>query len=347
MPAVPSVRVEAARHGGPDVLRAVAVHAPPPGPGRVRLRVQAAGVALADVMARRGVYPGAPRPPFAPGFDVVGVVDEVGEGVAALAAGDRVAAMTVFGGYAEHVEVAASDAVPVPAPVDAAEAVALVLNYVTAHQVLHRSASVEAGQTALVHGAAGGVGTALLELGRLAGLRLVGTASAGKHGRVRSYGAEPVDYAREDFVDRVRALGGADAAFDAVGGWHFARSWRALRPGGVLVPYGIYTIGDGRALHLAAWAGQVAALRALAAVPGRRVARFYDVVRTRDRRPGWFRRDLGALLGQLAEGALRPVVGLRLPLSRAAEAHRVLEGRAVEGKVVLVPDGGSAPSAVG
>ena len=179
--------------GGPEVLEVVERDAPEPGRGEVRVRVLAAGVAFADVLMRHGKYPGAPKIPFTPGYDLVGEVEKLGEGVGGVTVGQRVAALTQVGSYAQRVVVAAEELVPVPDGVDPAEAVALVLNYVTAYQMLHRVAEVRPGERILVHGAAGGVGTALLDLGRLGGLEAYGTASAAKHDAVRRFRATPID----------------------------------------------------------------------------------------------------------------------------------------------------------
>ena len=171
-------RIVVAHYGGPDALRVVEAECPEPARGEVRVRVLAAGVSLPDVLAREGVHPETPATPFTPGWDLVGVVDRVGPGVSGVEPGQTVAAMPIHGAYAELVCLPSDELVPVPAGMDPAEAVSLVLNYVTAYQMLHRSTHVAAGQRALVHGASGGVGTALLQLGRLAGLEMYGTCSA-------------------------------------------------------------------------------------------------------------------------------------------------------------------------
>jgi NADPH2:quinone reductase len=197
-----------------------------------------------------GMYPGVPPLPFSPGYDVVGVVDKIGEGVAEFKPGDTVAALTMFGGYSRYLCVSGAELTRVPDGVDPAEAVSLVLNYVTAQQMIHRIAKLQAGQTVLNHGAAGGVGTAVLELGKLAGLKIFGTASKGKHDLVTALGGIPIDYKSDDFVTRVlQKTGGAgvDATFDAVGGSNWWRSYKTLRPGGQnpggqLIGYGMSSV---------------------------------------------------------------------------------------------------------
>jgi Alcohol dehydrogenase GroES-like domain len=191
-------RVVVDRYGGPEVLRVVEDDDPRPGPGEVRVRVLAAGVSFTDAQLRAGTYLGVPKPPFTPGYELVGVVEELGPGCSRLRAGDRVAALTVWGAYAERVCVREVDAVEVPGELDPAEVVSLVLPYMTAYQLLHRTARVKSGETVLVHGAAGRVGTAVLELGVLAALRLYGTASARDRAVVERLGAVAIDYRNED-----------------------------------------------------------------------------------------------------------------------------------------------------
>ena len=233
-------RIIVTHYGGPDMLQAVEEECTEPKRGEVRVRVLAAGVALPDVLAREGIHPETPRVPFTPGWDLIGVVDRLGEGVTAIETGQLVGAMPISGAYAEFICLPQGELVPVPAGLDAAEAVSLILNYVTAYQMLHRSAKVKAGQRVLIHGAAGGVGTALLQLGRLAGVQMYGTCSARTATVVSDLGGIPIDYRDQDFVKEVRRLtsDGVDAVFDGIGGDNLWRSREALRPGGVIVVYG-------------------------------------------------------------------------------------------------------------
>src|SRR3954453_10591635 len=234
--------------GGPEVLRGVEEDDPRPGRGEVRLLVLAGGVSFTDSQLRAGTYLGVPKPPFTPGYDLVGVVEDLCPGCSRLKAGDRIASLTVWGADAERVCVLEENAVEVPADLDPAEVVSLVLTYMTAYQLLHRTAKVKRGETVLVHGAAGRVGTALLELGALAGLRMYGTASAQDRASVERLGATAIDYRNEDFLARVRELtgDGVDIVLDAIGGSVSLRSFRALRSGGRLVGYGRHaTIAHG------------------------------------------------------------------------------------------------------
>jgi NADPH2:quinone reductase len=255
---------------------------PKPGPGEVRLRMLAAGVSLPDVMMREGIHPEARQPPFTPGWDVVGTVDALGEGVRDVPVGVTVAALPIVGGYAEYLCLPAAELVPVPPQLEPAEAVCLILNYVTAYQMLHRSARAKPGETALVHGAAGGVGTALLQLARVYGVRTYGTASTGKLKTVEDLGGHPIDYTRSDFLQVVRGLpgGGVDVVFDGVGGWHLLRSWRALTRGGRLVAYGLgsFFVGGKRDLgRMLSGAAGWAAAYALSRVSWRKRLSVYSI----------------------------------------------------------------------
>ena len=247
-------RVVVERFGGPEVLRVVEDEVPRPGPGEVLVRVLAAGVSFTDSQLRAGTYiPACPKPPFTPGYELVGVVEELGPGCSRLRVGDRIGALTVWGADAERVCVPEASAVEVPEDLDPAEVVSLVFTYMTAYQVLHRTAKAKSGETVLVHGAAGRVGTAVLELGALAGLRLYGTASARDRAAVERLGAVAIDYRSEDFLARVRELtgDGVDVVLDWLGGPLSLRSFRALRPGGRLVVFGRYATLVARAQELA------------------------------------------------------------------------------------------------
>src|SRR5262245_18282851 len=339
-------RVVVDHFGGPAVLRMVEDDDPRPGPGEVRVRVLAAGVSFTDAQLRAGTYLGVPPPPFTPGYELVGTVDELGPGCSRLQTGDRVAALTVWGAYAERVCVPEVNAIEVPADLDPAEVVSLVLPYMTAYQLLHRTAMVRSGETVLVHGAAGRVGTAVLELGALAGLRLFGTASARERGLVERLGAVAIDYRTEDFVARVRSIEpkGVDVVLDGLGGALSLRSSRALRPGGRLVIFGHYsTLAHGRK----SWRGWIEWYAATACValwdllsPRRHVLAYrIQTLRPRGPRdPQAYREDFLQLIELLRERKIHPVIAQRLPLSDARRAHELLEQSASVGKLVLVPD---------
>jgi NADPH:quinone reductase-like Zn-dependent oxidoreductase len=234
-------RIIVAYYGGPDALKVIQEECPEPKRGEVRVRVLAAGVALPDVMMREGVHPETPSLPFTPGWDLVGVVDRLGDGVSGMQPGQMVAALPISGAYAEFVCLPEREVVPVPSGLDAAEAVSLVLNYVTAYQMLHRSAKVKPGQQILIHGASGGVGTAFLQLGGLAGLQMYGTCSARGAAVVSDLGGVPIDYQHLDFVKEIHEAtnAGVDVVFDSIGGTNIWRSRKAVRPGGMVVAYGL------------------------------------------------------------------------------------------------------------
>ncbi|MEU0677629.1 medium chain dehydrogenase/reductase family protein [Streptomyces sp. NPDC006172] len=316
---------------------------PAPGRGQLVIRMEATGVSFAEQQMRRGRYYDQPPFPFVPGYDLVGVVAATGEGVDPHLAGARVAALVKVGGWASHVVVDAADAVPVPEGVGAAEAETLVLNGVTAWQMLHRKARVRAGQTVLVHGANGGVGSVLVQLALAAGAAVIGTASARHHDALREQGVTPVDYRAEDMATRIRALapGGVDAVFDHVGGPGIVDSWRLLAPGGTLVSYGSASTRD------AEGSKQTPVLKLLGrvwlwnALPGRRRAYFYNVWAWRalsaNRFRARLRADLTEVFAALRRGEVTPRIAARLPLTRAAEALRLAESGTVAGKVVLTP----------
>lgn len=333
-------RVVVVRHGGPEVLQVLEERLPEPGPGQVRVRVEAAGISGYDLMYRRsGTLPGTPKMPFTPGEDIVGVVDAVGEGVIGLEPGQRVAGTTlslgVGGGYTECVCLPARELVPVPDGIDAAEAVCLVINYLTAYSALHQVARVRSGEQILVQGAAGGVGTALLDLGRLAGLEAYGTASRHNHEVVTSFGAVPIDYRSEKVVHRIRELtgDGVDAAFDPIGGarqvW---RSYRSLRRGGRLVWFGIAAHKRAGVMVIPLSLGTLFLLKLLP--DGRRALTSSDFSKDNT----WYRETLAMLFEHLAAGRLSPLVADRVPLLEAARAHELMERGRYAGKFVLVSE---------
>src|SRR5262245_30830521 len=333
--------VQVRRFGGPEDLEVLEAPLPQAGRGEVRVRVLASGIEYTDVVIRRHLYAQTMfyRPPFVIGYDVVGEIDHLGDGVSGFAIGDRVADMTVVGSNATYRTLRAKGLARVPTGVDAAEAAALILSWTTAYQLLHRSAPVRRGQRALVHGAAGAVGQALLVLGKLAGLEVWGTARSEHAALVRGLGATPIDYQGEDFT---RVLpGGFDVVFDGIGEDAFRRSFAALKPGGVLCAYG-YTASVQAQRRLGAILMMLVGVylwqRLLSWLPGGKRARLYSINWMRVRHPSWFREDLERLLGLLASGAIRPCVASRISLHEVAQAHRRLEGGGLAGKLVLCPD---------
>jgi NADPH:quinone reductase-like Zn-dependent oxidoreductase len=321
----------------------------------------AAGVSYTDAMLRAGTYLGVPKPPFTPGYELVGIVEELGPGCSRLREGVRIGALTVWGADAERVCVLETNAVEVPDDLDPAEVVSLVLSYMTAYQLLHRTSKVKPGETVLVHGAAGRVGTAVLELGAVAGLAMYGTCSARDRAAVERLGAVAIDYRNEDFLARVRELPGegVDVVLDGLGGKMSLRSFRALRPGGRLVVYGhSATISHGHrswrgwlewyaaTATVALW-GLLSPRRGVSAYRIQKLREGHQVIPMGSRRPlpvgggprnpEWFREDFRVLLELLREGKIHPVVAERLPFTEARRAHELLESSAAKGKLVLVP----------
>jgi NADPH2:quinone reductase len=346
-------RIVVTRYGGAETLQLVEEACPEPKDGEVRVRVLAAGVALPDVLARAGMHPETPRVPFTPGWDLVGAVDRLGGGVTGLDQGAIVAAMPISGAYAEYVCLPHRELVPVPAGLDPAEAVSLILNYVTAYQMLHRSAEARAGQSVLIHGAAGGVGSALLQLGKLAGLTMYGTCSSRGASAVAELGGIPIDYREQDFVQEIhrRTREGVDAVFDPIGGAHLWHSRLALRPGGRVVGYGLSTSLRGEGLT-ASRPGRRQRFRGAAVfamyivgsrlLPGRKRVVPYSIQTFKRLRPALFREDLIALFELLRQRKIAPLIAQRFPLAEARRAQELLEQGGVIGKLVLVP-GESAP----
>lgn len=343
-PQIRNRRVIANDRGGPEVLKVVDNHVPKPGRGEVRVKILAAGVSFADLLMREGVHPETPRGCITLGWDLVGVIDEVGADVSGVIVGSIVAALPMLGGYADYICLRPDQLVPVPAELDPAEAVALVLNYMTAHQMLHRTAQVKRGQRVLIHGAAGGIGTALLQLGRLDDLIMYGTASKTMHDMVVDLGGTPIDYKRADFVDEIGRLtdDGVDVVFDGIGGKHVWRSFKTLRPGGVVVAYGLTSsLRGGRLVsglrhRFKGLVRPILYAIAAAALPGRRKILPYSIQRRMWRYPDDFRADLMTLFELLREGKIKPLIAARMPLADVKKAHAMLARGSVTGKIVLL-----------
>jgi len=336
-------RVVVTKRGGPEVLQLIDEDLPEPEPGEVRVKVQTAGVSAFDLMYRRsGLLPGSPHVPFTLGVDVVGVADKLGPSVTSLELGQRVGGATwslgIGGGYTEYICLPASDLVPVPPQMDPAEAVSLIVNYLTAHLHLFRYGQAKMGERVLVHGAAGGVGSALLDLGRMAGMEMYGTASKRNHDVVTAFGATPIDYRSEDFVRRIIELtgDGVDVAIDPVGGasqlW---RSYKTLRSGGRLVWLGAAATKYNGLLRVGALSMLTVFL--LKRFPdGKSVPAVPDLATFSKGHNDWYRNTLAQLFESAAAGKLQPVVAERIPLAEAARAHELLEHGGYAGKVVLI-----------
>lgn len=315
---------------------------PPPAAGEALVRVDATGVSFAEQGMRRGRYPGQPKFPFVPGYDLVGTVMAVGSDADQAIVGHRVAASTKTGGWASHAVVAVADLIIVPAELDPAEVETLVVNGITAYQMLHRSVSLSPGQTILVHGASGGVGGILVQLARHAELRVIGTAAPRNHDALRTLGVEPVDYAG-DVSARVREIapGGVDAIFDHLGPVSLRKSFPLLAPGGTLVGYGTAARLDDDNSMLIMFLGMLGRLYSWNVLPNKRHATFYNfwaghavsIRKFRQRQQA----DLTAVVELLRQGAISAPIAARFPLADAAAALTLAESRSTRGKVIIVP----------
>jgi NADPH:quinone reductase-like Zn-dependent oxidoreductase len=304
--------------------------------------MDATGVSFAEQQMRRGKYYDQPPFPFVPGYDLVGTVIAAGAGVADGFVGLRFAAVTKTGGWASHVLIDAGDLVPVPAGLSPVAAETVVVNGITAWQMLHRLAGVRAGGTVVVLGANGGVGSTLVQLARHAGLTVIGTASVRHHDTVRALGATPVDYRDPQVYGRIAELApdGVDAVFDHVGGAGLPKSWGLLRKGGTLVSYGTAATKDEEGASQLPVLKLFAQLKAWNTLPNGKNAHFYNFWAGL-RRKAEFRRtlaeDLTRVFQLLADGVLTPQVAAEFPLTEAAAALALAESRTVAGKVILVP----------
>jgi NADPH:quinone reductase-like Zn-dependent oxidoreductase len=325
------------RFGGSENLSLVEDKLLEPRTNEVRIKVLAAGVSFADILMRKGVHPESwnlGRTPFTPGWDVVGVVDKLGEKVSTWRIGQMVAALPIVGGYAEYIVLSSNELVPVPPGLDHAEAVSLVLNYTTAYQMLHRCARIKPGEIILINGgAAGGVGTALLQLGKIADLKkMYGTASYDKHNIVSSLGGIPIDYKSVDLVQEITSHedereSGVDAVFDGIGGKSLKSSYEMLRSGGRLVAYGGTPTTD-----LEDWL----MMFTLNVVPDKKEFILYSIQTLKRLKPVWFHEDLTLLFDMLKQRKISPIIAARMPLNQAAQAHELLAGSSVTGKIVLI-----------
>ena len=342
-------RVVVSQYGGPEVITTTEEDIPSPRAGEVRVKVLAAGVGLPDVLAREGVHPETPHVPYTPGWDLIGTIDQIGERVTGFELHQTVAAMPIHGCYAQYLCLPSRKLVPVPIGLDPAEAVALVLNYITAYQMLHRSAKARAGQRMLIHGASGGVGSAMLQLAKLASVEMYGTCSAQGAAVVRELGGIPIDYKAADFVNEIHRLtgDGVDAVFDGIGGDNLWRSRDALRAGGRVVIYGFQSkMRGGRTTFQSKGRHRFRESAELGWYllrnwfkPGRKSMVPYSIQWLMRLKPAWFRDDLLTLLDLLKQGKVKPVIAQRLPLDEARHAHEILGEGGVLGKIVLLPNG--------
>jgi NADPH:quinone reductase-like Zn-dependent oxidoreductase len=336
------------RHGGPEVLRVEERPDPQAGPGEVRIAVRASGINFADTMARAGVYPDAPRPPCVVGYEVAGEIESVGDGVEDYAVGDRVLAGTRFGGHAELVAVPTDQVYPLAERLSFEQGAAVPVNYATAYAALVIMGGLRDGDRALIHAAAGGVGTAATQIAREIGADIFGTASASKHDAIREQGVDhAIDYRNQDFeaeVMRITDGVGVDVAIDAIGPTSFRKSYRSLRQGGRLIMYGASELQTGERRDLRAvvkglarmplatmpWWRSLDVMNQNKGVYGLNMLTWWDNEKSLDR-------AIEPLVEGLEAGRYEPVVDEAFPFERAGDAHRRIAERRNVGKVVLVP----------
>lgn len=329
------------RPGPPEVLELRESPDPTPAEGDVRIRVRAAGINFADILARLGLYPDAPKPPCVVGYEVAGRIEAIGRSVTGFHEGDRVLALTRFGGYADVVTVPASQVFHFPDSLSDAEAAAVPVNYLTAALALYRMAALSPHETVLIHNAGGGVGIAATQLARLRRALVIGTASSSKHAALQRFGVDhAIDYRSADVAQAVREITkqrGVDVILDPVGGRSFVTSYRMLAPLGRLIVFGLSSAAPGQQRSL------LQAFRAWWATPR------FDPLSLMNRNRGVFGLNLGhlwderrqlaplmeMLLAELRAARIAPVVARTFPLERAADAHRFIQSRQNIGKVVL------------
>jgi NADPH:quinone reductase-like Zn-dependent oxidoreductase len=336
-------------HGGPEVLQVQERPDPPVGPGEVRIAVKAAGINFADTMARVGLYPEAPKPPFVLGYEVAGEIESVGEGVDEVKVGDRVMAGTRFGGQASMVTVPADQVIPLEDSLSFEQGAAFPVNYATSYAALVIMGGVREGDRVLIHAAAGGVGISATQVARSRGAEIFGTASASKHDAIRAQGVQhPIDYRTQDFEQEVRRITGGegiDVIMDATGPTNFRKDYRLLREGGRLIMYGASELssGGGRSIPSLArnlmrmplatlpWWKSLQVLSENKGVFGLNMLAWQD-------REG-LDRVIEPLSREIAEGTIQvdPVVAEAFPFERAGDAHQFIAERRNIGKVVLVP----------
>ena len=331
------------RRGGPEVLQVREAPDPHPKPGEIRIRVAAAGVNFADVLARMGLYPDSPPLPTVVGYEVAGTVDAVDEGVDGFRMGDRVGSTTRFGGYSDVVCVPAAQALRLPETLGFEQAAAIPVNYLTAWLMLVTLGNVRAGDRVLVHAVAGGVGQAALQICRWKGAEVIGTASGSKHARLRELGvAHCIDYRTQDFqaeTKRITGGRGVDIALDAVGGDSFRKSYRSLAPLGRLYVFGVSALATGKRRNLLSAARGLLAMPAFRPIPLMNTNRGVQGVNLGHlwREQARLREALEQIVALVADGTFAPVVDRAFPFDRAGEAHAWIQDRRNFGKVLLTP----------
>lgn len=318
------------KRGGPHVLQIQENQLKAPKGTMVQIKLFSCGVGGTDIAMRYGYYPFAPEIPFVPGYEIVGKVTAIGPGVTQFKAGDTVAALTVHGGYSEYLHLEEEHLVPVPENIPPDEAVATILNYCTAYQILHRTLDVKKGDKVLIIGASGGVGAALADLGRLAGLKLYGTASSQKHTGLKNQGVIPLDYQSENWMSAMRQKepNGLDYVIDGVGQQYINKGFSLLKDGGRLVEYG-YPSFMGMLFG-------IVKIKLLSWAPNGKQGEFYGISAQYKKDKATLHADMRTLFDLLKKGKIKPLIAKRFPILEAAAANRLLESGKISGKIVLV-----------
>jgi NADPH:quinone reductase-like Zn-dependent oxidoreductase len=330
-------RYSAIAKGGPEVLEWQEFEPNTPQEGEIAIKGEASGVLLADVLWQLGITPIGPKPPFIPGYDLVGIVDEIGSGVSDFEQGQRVAAMIQYGGYTEYAVLPAEKVVRIPEGVDPKLAAAATTSYLTAHMLIHTEGKLKASDVLLVHGAGGGTGSALVEVAKLAGLRVYGTASTEKCELVEKKGGTPIDYKSQDFLEILKNVepNGVDFVVDPIGGDVTTRSLKLLKPGGSLVSTGMIQSLSGGTNRFAIMLGMLRLPLWSLTHPGKK-AYLWDVVSAAEKDLQQYRKDLSAIFNLLKEGKIQPEIGEEMPMVDAPKAQQMLLDYQVQGKIVLV-----------
>ena len=331
--------------GAPEVLIVKEAPDPRPGAGEVRVRVEASGVNFADVMGRLGLYPDLPPIPVVPGYEVGGRVDMVGDGVDTSWIGRNVLAITRFGGYADVVCVPKAQVFPRPEGMSAQEGASIPVNYVTSWQLIVVMGGLKPGETVLIHSAGGGVGIAATQIAKHIGAKVIGTASAAKHGELRALGVDHlIDYRTEDFEARARQITdgrGVELILDAVGGDSFKKGYRLLAPTGRLGMFGVSSAATNKTGGMFGMVSMLAnmpwfqfnplsLINANKGVFGVNVGHMWDQV---DRMSGW----VDQLTDLWKQGAIKPKIARTFSFNDAAMAHHFIQDRKNVGKVLLTP----------
>ena len=330
------------KHGPPEVLKVQERPDPIAGPGEIRIAVKAAGINFADLLARTGMYPDAPKTPSVVGYEVAGVVESLGEGVTKYQVGDRVIGGTKFGGYAELVVSKVDDTLPLADRLSFEQGAAIPVNYGTAYAGLVLMGGLRAGDRVLIHAAAGGVGISATQVAKHVGAEVFGTASPSKHDAIRGFGIEhAIDYRSQDPAKEIRRITGEkrplDLVMDAIGGNSLRKSFGLLGAGGRLVAYGLSEGGGGerreigKALKMVATTPIFPALQLMSSsksVIGLNMLTIWDAKGSLDE-------YITPLIELMEQGVIDPVVSEAFPIEKAADAHRYMSERKNVGKVVL------------